>query len=244
MQTQGRRGVRARMKLGPEPLVSCIMPTADRRRFVPQAVRLFLAQEYVRRELIVVDDGVGVVRDLMPEDARIRYFRSSPGRSLGSKRNLACRMARGEVILHWDDDDWAANWRLSYQVQELLRADADICGIDRVLFLGPGPEHAWQYVYPQDGRPWVHGGSLCYRRDLWLQNRFPDVSVAEDCDFIWSDYPKKIARLEKNYFYIGLIHEGNTSPKPGPDSRWTPYSPEAIHRLVGNEWPEFAGMLR
>ena len=31
------------------PLVSCIMPTANRRRFVPEAIRLFLAQDYAAR---------------------------------------------------------------------------------------------------------------------------------------------------------------------------------------------------
>jgi hypothetical protein len=31
--------------------VSCIMPTADRRKFVPAAIRLFLAQDYADKEL-------------------------------------------------------------------------------------------------------------------------------------------------------------------------------------------------
>jgi len=32
------------------------MPTADRRAFVPQAIRYFLRQDYGNRELIVLDD--------------------------------------------------------------------------------------------------------------------------------------------------------------------------------------------
>jgi glycosyltransferase involved in cell wall biosynthesis len=99
----------------PPPLVSCIMPTADRRRFVPQAIRRFLGQDYPCRELVVVDDGADPVADLIPADARIRYFRSEPGLSLGAKRNLACRLARGALIAHWDDDDWAARWRVSFR---------------------------------------------------------------------------------------------------------------------------------
>ena len=38
-------------------LVSCLMPTADRRRYVPGAIASFLAQDYEPRELIVLDDG-------------------------------------------------------------------------------------------------------------------------------------------------------------------------------------------
>lgn len=101
-------------------LTSCIMPTHDRRAFVPQAVGYFLRQDYIGRELIVVDDGTDPVQDLMPDDARIRYLRLEGKHTLGAKRNLACRESRGEVIVHWDDDDWMAPWRLSYQVENLL----------------------------------------------------------------------------------------------------------------------------
>jgi Glycosyl transferase family 2 len=51
------------------------MPTANRRRFVSQAIRYFLAQEYSNKELLIVDDGEEAVGDLVPEDARIRYIR-------------------------------------------------------------------------------------------------------------------------------------------------------------------------
>lgn len=37
--------------------VSCVMPTANRRHFVPEAIRLFLAQDYAEKELIILDDG-------------------------------------------------------------------------------------------------------------------------------------------------------------------------------------------
>ena len=40
-----------------EPLVSCVMPTADRRQWVPQAIRNFQQQNYPNRELLIVDDG-------------------------------------------------------------------------------------------------------------------------------------------------------------------------------------------
>ena len=61
--------------LVPEPLVSCIMPSANRRGFVPLAIRGFQAQEYPNKELIIVDDGEDAVRDLVPDDDRVRYIR-------------------------------------------------------------------------------------------------------------------------------------------------------------------------
>jgi cellulose synthase/poly-beta-1,6-N-acetylglucosamine synthase-like glycosyltransferase len=57
------------------PLVSCIMPTYNRRRFVPEAIRLFLAQDYPKKELLVLDDGEDTIVDLIPNRPQIRYLR-------------------------------------------------------------------------------------------------------------------------------------------------------------------------
>jgi hypothetical protein len=104
---------------------------------------------------------------VIPPDPRIRYIRLEDKRSLGAKHNLACELARGEIVAHWDDDDWMAEWRLSYQVQELLRQPPmTLCGLARLLFYEPRTNRAWEYVYPptERGRPWMGGGTLCYRK--------------------------------------------------------------------------------
>ena len=52
------------------PLVSCIMPTYNRRHFVPRAIRSFLRQDFPHKELVIVDDGAEAVGDLVPVDPR------------------------------------------------------------------------------------------------------------------------------------------------------------------------------
>lgn len=165
------------------PLVSCIMPTANRRRFIPEAIRIFLAQDYPAKELIVLDDGEDSVKDLIPTHREIRYVRLGCRQSIGAKRNLGCTVARGDIIAHWDDDDWYAPWRLSYQVAEIVRG-ADICGLSRMLFFDPLAQRVWEYVYPADGRPWVYGATFCYRKCLWERNPFADVTTCDDTLFI------------------------------------------------------------
>jgi glycosyltransferase involved in cell wall biosynthesis len=76
------------------------MPTYNRRRFVPEAIRLFLAQDYPAKELIVVDDGEDNVADLIPNHPQIRYLCLDRRHSLGAKRNIACEAARGDIIAH------------------------------------------------------------------------------------------------------------------------------------------------
>jgi len=60
----------------------------------------------------------------VPNDPCIRYIRLSGQRSLGAKRNECVEACRGDLIMHWDDDDWMAPHRISYQVDALLREDA------------------------------------------------------------------------------------------------------------------------
>src|SRR5882762_5687038 len=110
--------------------VSCIMPTYNRRAFVPHAIRYFLRQDYPLKELIIIDDGTDNIADLVPDDPSIRYFSLDHKITLGAKLNQACEYASGNVIVHWDDDDWYAPGRLTYQVHALEDAGTKVCGIN------------------------------------------------------------------------------------------------------------------
>jgi 2-polyprenyl-3-methyl-5-hydroxy-6-metoxy-1,4-benzoquinol methylase len=215
------------------------MPTADRRRFVPQAIQCFLAQDYAEKELVIVDDGSDSVADLAPDGPRIRYFRTERRQPVGAKRNFACRQARGEVLVHWDDDDWSAPWRLSYQVNQLHEAAADICGLNRIWFYASEEKRAWEYVYPLGQKPWVYGASLCYTRAFWQKHQFSEIRVGEDTRFVWSDSKARVHTLADSRFLVALIHGGNTSRKRTADSRYQPRDVAEIERLLGQDAARF-----
>src|SRR5262249_28960974 len=105
---------------GGAPRISCIMPTRDRRSFVPLALRCFAAQDYPDRELILVDDGADPVADLAEGVPGVRYVRVRGTRSIGAKRNLGFGAATGEIVAHWDDDDWYGPDRLTAQMAPLF----------------------------------------------------------------------------------------------------------------------------
>ena len=75
-------------------------------------------------ELLVVDDGTESIADLVPVNDRVRYVRFDQKLTIGAKRNLANEKARGEFIVHWDDDDWYPSWRVRAQVKALIDGDA------------------------------------------------------------------------------------------------------------------------
>ncbi len=222
-----------------QPLVSCIMPTANRRRFIPLAIRCFLQQDYPSRELVIVDDGSEPIADLLPEDPRIRYLRVDGRRSIGAKRNLACQEARGEFILHWDDDDWSAPWRLGYQLSALLRERTALSGLTRVLYHQPSSGRSWQYIYPHGQRPWLAGNTLCYSRAFWSKHPFPDLNVGEDARFLWSDPARRLVPLEDNSFFVAMIHTHNADPKRVQHRFWHPHPTEAIQALMGDALEQY-----
>jgi O-antigen biosynthesis protein len=225
------------------PLVSCIMPTANRRAFVAQALRTFAAQDYPQRELIVVDDGRDAVADLMPPDERIRYLRLPARRTVGAKRNLACEAARGEIVVHWDDDDWSAPRRLAYQVDGLTRQAADICGLSKVYYYDPWQRQAWQYVYPSHTPVWVAGNTLCYLKTHWRQNRFADIDVGEDTRFVQARLARRLASLPDPTFFVATIHPNNVSPKRPRGARWRPLAVGEVEALLGQDL-DFYSQLR
>lgn len=242
--TPAARRISSTKDLAQEALVSCIMPTTNRRAFVPQAIQYFLRQDYPNRELIVVDDGAEPVEDLIPPDLRVRYMRLEGKHTVGAKRNLACKSANGEIIVHWDDDDWMANRRLSYQVTHLLGQRADICGLDKVFFYDTRSGQAWRYVYPQGGRPWVAGGTLCYTKRFWSENPFPELNIGEDTHFLWSRRSKQIVALPDSTFYAALIHPGNTSPKQTQHACWHSHPIGELRDLIGEDWLFYANLLQ
>ena len=225
------------------PLVSCIMPTAGRRAFAGQAIAYFLRQTYGPAELLIVDDGADAVADLLPDDPRVRYLRLPRRRSVGAKRNLACEAAAGEIIVHWDDDDWSAPRRLGHQVEELLRQGADVCGLSAVTYYDPWQRQAWQYVYPPHAQAWVAGNTLCYRKTFWQRNPFADIDVGEDTRFVQARLAQRLAVLPDAGFFVAVIHAHNVSPKRPRGARWRPLAAADVEGLLGEDLA-FYGRLR
>src|SRR4051812_342662 len=132
-----------------QPLVSYIMPTYNRREFIPHAIQYFFRQDYENKELIVIDDGEDVIHDLIPDTEIIRYYRLDKKISLGVKLNLACKYAKGDIIAKRDDDDWYAERRLKYHVDELQNDRTDLCGINNLLYYDLQNKNGYQYIYPK-----------------------------------------------------------------------------------------------
>jgi glycosyltransferase involved in cell wall biosynthesis len=173
----------------PQSMVSCIMPTRNRRDFVLQSIRYFERQDYTARELIILDDGSQDLSSSIPMDERIRYFRLPPGMTTGAKRNHGCRLARGAIIAQWDDDDWYEPSRLSRQVEPLVADVAELSALSDCIFFELATWKFWRCsrrVFERMFVGNVHGGTLVFKRSVFEGGlEYPDASLAEDAFFLY-----------------------------------------------------------
>jgi glycosyltransferase involved in cell wall biosynthesis len=214
------------------PLVSCLMPTRDRERFVPQAVDYFLRQSYPARELVVLDDGRTPIGHLLPDLPAVRYHRIERPMVLGTKRNLAVELAQGSVLAHWDDDDWYAVDRLRHQVDRLRETGASVCGAATLPFYDPVRRRAWRYTWPAGRRPWLAGTSLMFERELWQRHRFGDLPTGEDTRFVWG-VPARSVTAVAEPDVVALVHDTNTVAKRGQGTHWSAIAAGEVEDQLG-----------
>jgi glycosyltransferase involved in cell wall biosynthesis len=197
------------------PLVSCLMPTADRRSFIPAAIKNFQSQQgldYLGVELIVYDSGVDPISELIPtDDKRIAYVRGYEGRgNHGSLLNQCINRATGKYCIVTDDDDLFDPYRVSEQIKPFI-------GNDDVLLTGTSTLYyirlvdAWIYSWPGPSAPWL--ASIAFRRSYAIEHRFKPVSSGADFIFTERIAMKNRVDLRDASLIVAAVHDDNAEPK-------------------------------
>jgi len=207
-----------------QPLISCIMPTRNRREFVPGALRCWDAQTWANKELVVIDTSDEPIQDLLPRnDKRIRYVRIQPATEFntGAVRNIACGLANGEFIAHFDDDDWSHPHRLREQWKSLAQSGRGVSGYRSILFADEAERRAWCFRGAEAASSAL-GTSLFYARPFWRHHPFRPLLMGEDGEFVRTAVEhNSLISVDGFYRCIARVHAGNTSPKFTDDEQWT-----------------------
>jgi glycosyltransferase involved in cell wall biosynthesis len=93
-----------------KPLVSVLMTTYNREKYLVQAVESVLASTFRDFELIIVDDqskdrSLAIAKELAEKDARIRVILNEKNLGDYPNRNKAASLARGKYLKYVDADD-------------------------------------------------------------------------------------------------------------------------------------------
>ena len=206
---------------GLKVLVSCIMPTYNRQHLISVALKSYLSQDWPDKELVVIDDGSNRVEDLVKQFVpHAVYIYLAERQSIGTKRNLACEAACGDVICHFDDDDWSAAGRIRDQVTRLLESGKQMTGYHSIIYWNG--VRAYRYV---SGVPqYAVGTTMCYQKRFWDTHRFPPKTYAEDNALVY------VARDERQLIAVDAGQMMVVRSHPSCTS--------CAEKLRQNSWPE------
>lgn len=89
------------------PLVSIIVPTFNRRNFLPLTLQSILHQTYGRVQAVVVNDYGEPVEDIIKafNDARLKLINHYENQGLAAARNTGMKNSDGNYFIFLDDDD-------------------------------------------------------------------------------------------------------------------------------------------
>jgi glycosyltransferase involved in cell wall biosynthesis len=193
------------------PLVSIITPTFARPDYLPNLSRCVLAQDLRDFEWLILDDSNEPSAFLrQASDPRVVYIHDHSRRSVGAKRNMLIERARGQIIAHFDDDDYYASNYLSSMVRVLRERDvamAKLFGfflysnlyktfgywdltqrLGRHMIWSKNPM-AMAMLTEANNAAWRdnhlgYGFSYVYKKEVCHSSRFPDANWNEDLEFI------------------------------------------------------------
>lgn len=224
-------------------LVSIIIPTFNRARYLPRAVQSVLAQQFDSFELIVVDDGstdeTQAVLSSISDSRVIRLWQENKG--IPGALNAGHDIARGKYVTWMGDDCWVEPDWLDFLVSGFDPLPKEYGMVFSDFFLVNTSELMRTTNLDLKENDSI-GASFMYRRSVYL-----DVGPYDDEFFRCEDYEYwlRIARHYRlkhldgkpRFFYFNV---------PGEAMPWKPRQLELRSRLINyhrnvklvNEMPE------
>jgi len=196
------------------PFVSVCTPTFNRRPFIPMMIQCFQHQKYPKDKIewIIVDDGTDKIEDLVTHIPQVKYLRYETKLTLGKKRNISNKEAKGDIIIYMDDDDYYPPNRISHAVQMLQKNPEALCAgsslmyiyfkhINKMYAFGPyGPNHST-------------AATFAFRRKLLELTSFDETAcVAEEKKFL-KDYTIPFVQLDSDKSILVFSHIHNSFNK-------------------------------
>jgi glycosyltransferase involved in cell wall biosynthesis len=182
-----------------QPLVSILIPCYNAERWIAQAIESALAQAWVAKEVIVVDDGsTDRSLEIIQSFGDRIYSEACTRRGGNGARNRLLELARGQWVQYLDADDYLLPKKISGQMDFLVtHPDADVVfgpvtlehwsehGVRRKLLQISEPHDLWallaRWQLPQTGASlwrkraivdvgrWKPDQPCCQEHELYLR---------------------------------------------------------------------------
>ena len=193
-------------------LVSVCTITFNRRPFIQNMIRCFQNQDYQGDvEWIILDDGTDPIGDLVSNIPCVNYVRLETKHTIGQKRNRTHALAKGDILVYMDDDDYYPPTRISHAVDTLLKSEALCAGssrihvyfdhIHQIVEFGPyAPNHAT-------------AGTFALKRELLNQTSYDESATMGEEKHFLKNYTIPMVQLDPMKTILVVSHPHNTFDK-------------------------------
>lgn len=221
-------------------LVSIVTPTGNRPKLLDAAAWCVAGQLFRHYEWLILDDGEAPHPTLSRvTDPRIRYWHTDVRQSIGAKRNWLIERARGDIIVHFDDDDFYGPQYLTRMLAAMAANKADFVKLfDMFVYASELDVFAyWDLVLRRTPQfaicgnsieiiaasamtspewllmPYGYGCTYVFRKSVWNKAPFPDRDWGEDSAFFSAAqaHCSFVGLHDDTMNFIKMQHASNTS---------------------------------
>jgi len=219
------------------PFISVITPTYNRAKLIEIAFHNMLSTDYPKEKIewIIIEDSdtqtpaakESILKFQVSNPDRVVKYIPIQGRmSIGQKRNIAIEHSTHEIILFMDDDDHYPPTSFRRRVAWLEQGfngkdchnDVSVCTTIALydLVRGVSAVNVPPWGLPLKKR--ISEATLTFRKSVWRERTFEDVSVAEG--EAWLDGREgRCIEMPPQQIIVAFSHKGNVSGRriPGLD---------------------------
>ncbi|ARF08777.1 glycosyltransferase family 2 [Catovirus CTV1] len=200
------------------PFVSCVCPTYNRQKFIPNLIQIFQQQNYPAncRELIILDDSENNMREIVNKldtEKNIRYYHinAKEPMPIGKKRNLLHQLVRGEYIVCFDDDDYYPPNRISHALFKLQSSNIKFAGSSKISIYYTDIKCI--YDFGPFGINHATNGTFAYHYSYIYTNFYDDDTKCSEEKYFLKDFSEKLIQLDLSKTILCIAHNSNTFDK-------------------------------
>jgi len=200
------------------PFVSILTPTYNRRKFIPLAIQMFKNQTYPqdRMEWVILDDGTDKVGDVFAASGlkNVRYYPLDTKLPIGAKRNRVNELARGDICVAWDDDDFYPPDRVKNAVRKLRSVPnrrVPMTGASQMYLYYTDRDEIWN-IGPYNPNHCTNG-TMAYWRSYFKDHRYDDTAEKAEERVFMDDWKTPVLQQTPEETMLVICHTKNTFDK-------------------------------
>jgi glycosyltransferase involved in cell wall biosynthesis len=215
-----RMGVNMSLK---NPLISVLIPTYNRAKYIKQAIDSVVAQDYRPIEIIIIDDGsTDDTKEIIEQNYDkniVRYFYQK-NKGIPRARNACLAKAKGEYIAWLDSDDYYLPGKLTAQMNYMREhPDCEIVFAKCKHFIEDKKLLRNACLYNLIKREKTYSASLCLvsslaKRNIYDKCKFDERYIEGEDNHILMDmkliHGISLKYCLKNKVFCRRIHAKNT----------------------------------